>query len=85
MPRYTVPDMELDNGVAQNYGHREELPQRHYMLNYFIDFYLAEGEGFEPPGGCPPLVFKTRAINRTLPPLREKKPLGNKACEENWL
>ena len=31
---------------------------------------LAEGEGFEPPVGCPTAVFKTAAIDRTRPSLR---------------
>ena len=31
---------------------------------------LAEGEGFEPPVGFPTMVFKTIAINQTLPSLR---------------
>ena len=32
---------------------------------------MAEGEGFEPPGPCGPLVFKTSAIDHsTTPPLR---------------
>ena len=31
---------------------------------------LAEGEGFEPPVGCPTMVFKTIAISQTLPSLR---------------
>jgi hypothetical protein len=30
----------------------------------------AEGAGFEPATGYPVPVFKTGAINRTLPPLR---------------
>lgn len=29
---------------------------------------LAEGEGFEPPVGCPTTVFKTAALNRSANP-----------------
>ena len=29
---------------------------------------LAEGQGFEPWGGCPPLVFKTSAFGRSATP-----------------
>jgi hypothetical protein len=34
---------------------------------------VAEGEGFEPPDGCPSPVFKTGAFSRTRPPLRMTK------------
>jgi hypothetical protein len=33
----------------------------------------AEGEGFEPPVGCPTAVFKTAALNRTRPSLRAER------------
>ncbi len=31
---------------------------------------MAEGEGFEPSVACATSVFKTGALNQTLPPLR---------------
>ncbi len=45
--------------------------------NWYISIYrhgaqgMAEGEGFEPPLACAKAVFKTAAINRTRPSLRE--------------
>jgi hypothetical protein len=34
-------------------------------------YTLAEGEGFEPPVGCPTTVFKTAAFNHSAnPPVR---------------
>ena len=36
-----------------------------------------EGEGFEPPEGCPSTVFKTAAIDRSaIPPVRIAKSRG---------
>lgn len=40
---------------------------------------VAEGEGFEPPVGCPTAVFKTAAISQTLPPLRAGPRLHRRA------
>ncbi len=33
-----------------------------------LSWFLAEGEGFEPPVGCPTTVFKTAALNRSANP-----------------
>lgn len=43
---------------------------------------LAEGEGFEPPDGFPPVVFKTTAIGRsaTPPPDAAQTPTLSPAC-----
>ena len=40
---------------------------------------MAEGEGFEPSVACATSVFKTGALNQTLPPLRVGQTLRNKA------
>ena len=40
---------------------------------------MAEGEGFEPSVACATSVFKTGALNQTLPPLRVGRTLRNKA------
>ena len=39
---------------------------------------MAEGEGFEPSVACATSVFKTGALNQTLPPLRVERTLRNK-------
>ena len=39
---------------------------------------MAEGEGFEPSVACATSVFKTGALNQTLPPLRVGRTLRNK-------
>ena|GEM_PF-2859411 len=39
---------------------------------------VAEGEGFEPSVACATSVFKTGALNQTLPPLRVERTLRNK-------
>ena len=46
---------------------------------------LAEGEGFEPPVGCPTTVFKTAALNHSanlpwLPSWAAGAPDGKKPC-----
>ncbi len=44
---------------------------------------MAEGEGFEPPDGCPSMVFKTIAFDHSATPprrgatLRKPRPAGN--------
>ena len=40
---------------------------------------MAEGEGFEPSVACATSVFKTGALNQTLPPLRVGRTVRNKA------
>ena len=37
----------------------------------FLRFFLAEGEGFEPPEVLPSMVFKTTAIGRSAIPPQE--------------
>lgn len=37
----------------------------HTKILHETRFYLAEGEGFEPPDSCPSPVFKTGAIDHS--------------------
>jgi hypothetical protein len=37
---------------------------------------LAEGEGFEPPVGCPTAVFKTAALDHSAIPPGSRAPLS---------
>ena len=39
-----------------------------FFLSLHAVTLLAEGEGFEPPGPCGPLVFKTSAIDHSATP-----------------
>lgn len=45
----------------------------------------AEAEGFEPPGGCPPLAFKASALDRSATlPIVHASGWPARAIQEAW-